>query len=267
MSMSRSLRVAVLLAAASPSHALLASHGCVAHTKGGYSTLRLARCSTIRLDASAEDADAIEAAAYAAASKRLEDKAQATRIADQISIAIEEMREAGMTDDEIVDSPMLQRLGALKAELEGALPDVVSKGPPPTSGIAEWGRWSFTDTEVSLEVFIGDARAKDVRCEVADGCLAVGVGGDEAPPLLFGRFQMPVVGPHLTWALDEEEDGRRVLCIALPRKERGMGDRATPSAIFDLSLVIDGEPVDVEGLSRGTIDFSLPPEEREVDWR
>ena len=93
--------------------------------------------------------------------------------------------------------------------------------------------------------------------QVEEGCLLCGLPEADSPPLLFGRFAQPVAATELEWGVDENADGRRVLCVEVPKKvARGA---ATVDCIFDESLHINGEPCLVDGLSRGTITLQMPP--------
>jgi len=159
--------------------------------------------------------------------------------------------------------------------------DAEAPAPPPAPlrGEEPWGRWSQSDASVNIEFFLEDSvRGRDVVCEVAEGWLCVGIdrsyggfyedgvwGGEEVinedegtPPLIFGRFAQRVVGSELSWTIDEEADGRRTLCIELPKHKRNTGDRASVDCIFDESLHINGTSCVVPGLSQGTITLDLP---------
>lgn len=192
---------------------------------------------------------------------------------------IDALRRAGESDEEILSRPELQSLASKQVELQGG--DASAVAPvAPTSGEAEWGRWRQSADSVGLEVFLpADVKTKDVLCEAAEGWLCVSIdssygmcyeddggawGGEETvegedrPPLLLGRFAQAVVGSELMWAVDEEADGRRVLCVELPKAPRNARDKASVDCIFDETLLVGGQPCLVPGLSQGTLTLQMP---------
>ena len=88
-------------------------------------------------------------------------------------------------------------------------------------------------------------------------------GGEEvedpaagAPPLLFGRLAQRVAVAELMWGVEDDADGRRLLCIELP-KERGK-QAVRADCVFDETLCVRGEPCLAAGLSQGRISIDLP---------
>ena len=71
--------------------------------------------------------------------------------------------------------------------------------------------------------------------------------------------------PQLNWAVDENADGDKILCIDLPKKgvPSGTAMGAIADCIFDETLNIGGESILLAGLSQGMITMTLPkiPEE------
>ena len=63
-------------------------------------------------------------------------------------------------------------------------------------------------------------------------------------PLLSGRLAQPVAAVDLEWTLDDESDGRRVLCVLLPKRQSSEGDEAP---IFT-SLRVGGKAYGSPGL-------------------
>ena len=110
-----------------------------------------------------------------------------------------------------------------------------------------------------LELELPDGvRAKELDVDVVEGWLYVqrtsaAAEADAAPPLLFGRLAQSHLASELMWAVDTLSDGRQMLCITLPKKERGRLGAASADCIFDESLHIRGEPCLQAGLSQGTI--------------
>lgn len=111
-------------------------------------------------------------------------------------------------------------------------------------------------------------RARDIGVEVVEGWLCVGPdvdavvdsGSDLSSPLLFGRLAQPVLVDDVTWGIDEDKDGRRILCVNLVKKAypSGTGSGARIDCVFDESLHVNGEPCVEPGLSQGTITIQLP---------
>ena len=111
----------------------------------------------------------------------------------------------------------------------------------------------------------GAARATAQSCYRQEYLYEDGVwGGEEvedpaagAPPLLFGRLAQRVAGAELMWGVEEVADGRRLLCIELP-KVRGGRQAAVADCVFDETLCVRGEPCLAAGLSQGRISIELP---------
>jgi len=59
------------------------------------------------------------------------------------------------------------------------------------------------------------------------------------------------------WGVEEDADGRRLLCIELP-KVRGGRQAAVADCVFDETLCVRGEPCLAAGLSQGRISIELP---------
>ena len=143
-------------------------------------------------------------------------------------------------------------------------PPQPERPPAPQQGSEPWGLWSNAGRDVYLELFLdAEVKAKELSVEVAEGWLLAGWdrGDDSPPPYVFGRFAQPVEATALQWAVDEIPDGRRILCIELPKTEASLraGAGATIDCIFDESLHIHGEPWgQIPGLSSGTITIQMP---------
>jgi hypothetical protein len=137
--------------------------------------------------------------------------------------------------------------------------------PAPVRGETAWGRWSNAGSLVSLELDLealglDGVRAKALSVEVAEGWLCVQRATDEGkgPPVLFGRFAQTMEEDDLVWGVEEGADGRRVVCIEVPKQPVVGGVGASVDCIFDESLCIQGESVVEPGLSQGTITLQLP---------
>ena len=172
---------------------------------------------------------------------------------------------------------MASRAAAASMEEAGAAPE-----PAPTQGTEAWGSWSNGNRAISLCISLpASVRTRDVLCEVVEGWLLVAAevqeerlyedgvwGGEEPipepgasgePPLLFGRLMQPVIASELTWGIDEA-DGRRELCIELPKVPRlPESEYASADCIFDETLLIGGESCLKPGLSQGTITMRVKP--------
>lgn len=222
------------------------------------------------------------------------------QIEEAMAAIIDNERMNGRSEEDIPNSPLLQRL----AEAQRAVnPDVFAAGStagasgsvaggaaadlrratepdadaPPQAGEEAWGRWSHGAEGVELQIELGatangPVRAKSVRCEVVDGCLFAQIEG-EPQPLLFGRFRHEVRASELEWMVDESErsdggDDARVLSLELPWKKAATELREpgeAPGRIFDESLHIRGEPCLVAGLS--AIAIVPPSRSRPVETR
>ena len=184
------------------------------------------------------------------------------------------MREAGVSDSEILNSiGSVDDLAAEPAPQRPPQPQPPQQEAPPPApirGDEQWGTWSNFRGAVYLEIFIDESvRSKFLRVEAAEGWLLAGEDVEDEnapPPMVFGRFAQPVEASELTWAVDENSDGQRVLCIELPKKEMAVqgGAGATVDCIFDESLHIHGKPYVVPGLSQGTITIQMPQDVKPV---
>lgn len=197
---------------------------------------------------------------------------------------IAKMRAAGASDEDILASvdtatedlevkqSSSPRIETTEPEPSAPSQEAQQSSPPPSppqatepkiapqQGEESWGRWSRAGKNVYMELFLDESiNVKEVRVEVAEGWLLAGVDSerdDDPPPFVFGRFAQPVAATQLSWAVDEDVNDRRVLCIDLPKKEASLrqGAGATIDCIFDESLHIHGEPcLDCPGLSSGTV--------------
>ena len=152
------------------------------------------------------------------------------------------MRRQGKTDEQILET-------LARRELEGSGVEVPSEVPPalPTAGTASWGRWSQSDGSMYLELCVDESTvAKTVLCEVQVGFLDVRLADE---PLLSGRLAQQVLGAP-QWALDDRQDGQRVLCIDLEKKHRPAADSLAAQALFT-SLRVNGREVGAPGLVSG----------------
>ena len=210
-----------------------------------------------------------------AASARLcADADAAAAIEEEMLRKIEGMARAGMTQEEILSSTTLQQMAATQLEKGGTeLADDLKANPPanpfvegvdprsqaamPRRGVTRGVRWEHGERSITLEFEIDDdVRAKQIACELGEGFLCVQVPAESTPPRLFGRLAQPV-HPEVLWSVDEDGDGRRLLCVELEKTARNTGP-AVADCVFDESLAIDGESVVEDGLSRGTISFEMP---------
>ena len=109
-----------------------------------------------------------------------------------------------------------------------------------TSGIEAWGTWSQTERDVTFELYVADeTRGKQVSCEVSAGVLDVRVSGE---PVFHGELAQQLRPTDLEWVLDTLSDGRKVVCVELPKR----GDSSGP--LF-LSVRMGGEEVAAHGLA------------------
>jgi len=136
------------------------------------------------------------------------------------------------------------------ASSEAAAPAPTEIRESPRSGTQPWGRWSHESDAVELDIMLPDgARARDVVCEVSkQGLMRVQVAGAE-PPLLSGTVALPIDRTELAWAVEEQDDGRRLLCIELPLYPADPNSMKCVDCIFDESLNIDGKSCIAPGLS------------------
>ena len=179
---------------------------------------------------------------------------------------IQRMRATGMSEENVLGNVELSGAGG-KAEPSSRAGSCPPQGAP-SQGRQEWGSWSHTQEEIALEISLPeDVRTKDLVVEVVEGWLLAAheqqTDTSEAdvplpPPLLFGRLAQPVVATELMWGVDDDTDGRRLLTITLPKKDRGRVGAAQADCIFDESLHVGGEPCIQPGLSQGTITLDLP---------
>jgi len=140
---------------------------------------------------------------------------------------------AGMETD-------LARVNQLRAEAgDSGLPETAGF---PRHGREPWGTWSH-GSDISLELYVDAAtRGKDVRVECLVGFLDVRCND---VPLLSGRLAQQVVATDLEWTLDELDDGKRVLCLLLPKRQSGEGLDEAP--VFT-SLRVGGAKYEAPGL-------------------
>ena len=212
----------------------------------------------------------------AAAARLCADADAAAAIEEEMLRKIEGMARAGMTQEEILSSTTLQQMAATQLEKGGTeLADDLKANPPPNPfapvegvdprsqaamprrGVTRGVRWEHGERSITLEFEIDDdVRAKQIACELGEGFLCVQVPAESTPPRLFGRLAQPV-HPEVLWSVDEDGDGRRLLCVELEKTARNTGP-AVADCVFDESLAIDGESVVEDGLSRGTISFEMP---------
>ena len=213
---------------------------------------------------------AVRAAVSACADSTADQARQALQSGDamQIEVAmaaiIDQERLNGRSEEDIPNSPLLQRLaeaqravnpdvfaaasaaGASGSVAGGAAADLrqgtePEADAPPQAGEEAWGRWSHGAEGIELQIELaptadGPVRAKSVRCEVVDGCLFAQLEG-EPQPLLFGRFRHEVRASELEWMIDESEralttgeggDDARVLSLELPWKKTARELRDQP---------------------------------------
>lgn len=135
----------------------------------------------------------------------------------QLRAAFEEQRRRGMTDREILEETEFDNI-----EFPGGAAADVRKGS------AAWGYWSQSPLALNFNVILPDevgdpprpVRGKDV---VVDLCklsnrLVIKLKGQEEP-LMDGALKKAVVGSEIEWVIDEE-DGNRLLCIQVPKKDK-----------------------------------------------
>lgn len=161
---------------------------------------------------------------------------------------------SGKSDDEIVEEigeyleADLEKVNALRGEESST---TLNAELLPPKGAEEWGRWSQDEDFISLELFVdASITAKDVLCEVSVGFLDVRL---KDTPLLSGRLAQQVIVSELNWALDDDatlDDGRRVLCVELPKRERAIyGDNESfTEPLFQSLRIGEGEKVVGSGL-------------------
>ena len=209
---------------------------------------------------------AIDCARSRLKDEKLTEAAKDPRAADRQSVEfdmlqkIQALRATGKSDDDIMKTVSLMGNGDA---LETAGTAATAPPTAPSRGETEWGSWTHTSDSVNLEIYIeDDVQAKSLNVEVAEGWLGVETGEEGVPPLLVGRLAQPVQVSELMWAVDEGSDGKRVLCIELPKKDGGRIGAAQADCIFDETLHIEGKPCLVPGLSQGTITLDLPQDLR-----
>ena len=119
----------------------------------------------------------------------------------------------------------------------------------PRSGKEELLGWSHEDESIVLDLLLPEGtRAKELVCEVSKSGFMRVERGDT--PLLRGQLALPVDRTELCWAVDEQSDGSKLLCIELPMKGVDTSSRMTSvDCIFDESLEVNGQPCMVPGLS------------------
>ena len=120
--------------------------------------------------------------------------------------------------------------------------------PTPRSGKTAWGRWSHEDEAVELDITLPEGtRAKELICEVSKaGVLRVETKG---AAVLTGNLVLPVDRTELAWAIEEQDDGSKLLCLELPMLPIDTSSRLTSvDCIFD-SLKVEGDPCVLAGLS------------------
>ena len=147
-------------------------------------------------------------------------------------------------------------------EIRGATSS--GKLPPPAlprMGSEAWGSWQQTADAISFELRVDHyttpttltaLRAADVRVEALCGFLDVRCKDE---PLLSGRLAQPVLTEEVEWALDEDSDGLKVLCVELTKRKATvavdeMGRFAEP--IFE-SVRVAGEECLLPGMVAGRV--------------
>ena len=102
------------------------------------------------------------------------------------------------------------------------------------------------DDAILLDIFLPEgARARDVVCEVVNGFLHVSLTDSE---LLSGRLALTVDRTELMWGVEDEDDGRRLLCIELPLAPADPSNTVRVDSVFS-SLAIRGSQCLALGLS------------------
>ena len=81
----------------------------------------------------------------------------------------------------------------------------------------------------------------------------------EKSPLFTGKLALPVDRSELVWGVEEQDDGRRLLCIELPLAPADPRNTKRVDSIFDESLTVNGEPCLAPGLSQGKDTAHTPP--------
>ena len=128
--------------------------------------------------------------------------------------------------------------------------DDAPPAPTPRSGTQPWGRWSHEGESVELELALPDGvRARDLSCEVSKPGLMRVLAKSQSQPLLSGQLALRVDRTELVWTVEEQDDGRRLLCIELPLYPQDPNDMQYVDCMFDESLRINGEPCLAPGLS------------------
>ena len=159
-----------------------------------------------------------------------------------------ELRKSGLTDAQILEQ-------IAREELEGTGIEVPESAPPtiPSSGCQPWGRWSQNFDAAYVEITVEKATiAKSIECQVQVGFLDVRIGDE---PILSGRLAQPMQS-DVNWALDENADGLKILCIDLRKREPLRKDRTDATdfdacvALFE-SLRVYGEDFAAPGLVSG----------------
>lgn len=178
---------------------------------------------------------------------------------DKIKQQMLEMRQQGMTDEQILEQIATEQLLGTGIEIPKAVPPSL-----PRAGEADWGFWRQDEKTIYIELAVAsDTAAKQVSCEVQVGFLDVRIGHD---PLLSGRLAQPVLS-DVEWAIDDRADGQRVLCIDLQKRRPDAADVTSAEALFS-SLKILGltnaevnAPGLISGVGVGDADESsaLPP--------
>jgi len=262
-----SARLAVLLAASTRVQGYALAHGArdTALLSTRRSIVALAAEDANRdVEALAAEAQALRTQIGSADGGTPDGLESRSRLQQALFQAVEAMKETGLSDDEIVDM-VTGDMAAETTEAAGTRPGSCPAPPAPTRGDEAWGRWSHSPAAMYLELFLEEGiSARKLSVEIAEGWLFVsGSGGIDAsdepgapPPLLFGRLAQPVLVDEMSWAVDEDSGGNRVLCVELPKKQSEMA--ATADCWFDETLQINGEPALVAGLSHGTITITLP---------
>jgi hypothetical protein len=136
--------------------------------------------------------------------------------------------------------------GAASAKEAGAAP---SPPPTPRRGEQPWGHWSHEGEEIELSLALPPGTsAKELSCTVTkEQRMVVEAGGAQ---LLAGTLALPVDRADLSWLVETLDDGSKLLCIELPLLPIDTSGRSrSVDCIFDESLVVNGEPCRVPGLS------------------
>ena len=164
-----------------------------------------------------------------------------------------------------IESEMLEKLGldGSSKELSNEQSDEQDSGgvddvdrntdalaaPTPRSGEQDWGRWSHESDNICVDLTLPQGvRVKDLVCDVSKlGIMRIEHQGEQ---ILHGQLALPVDRAELTWVVEQQDDGSKLLCIELPMLPIDTSGRMKAvDCIFDDSLLINGSPCLIPGLS------------------